>query len=57
MESNLTPSNLSKNDLNKIKARLHSIPDKKMETLPLAVQKLLSVDIPKIIKELETWKV
>lgn len=40
-------------DLSAVKARLKSIPVSKMESLPHAVQKLLVIDMPRLIRALE----
>jgi hypothetical protein len=40
-------------NLNKMKSRLGSLSPSKISTLPLAVQKLLVIDIPRLIRFLE----
>jgi len=41
------------NDLNSIKARVGSLSSSAIEKLPEAVQKLLTVDLPRLIKKIE----
>jgi len=49
-------STTSRSDINAVKSRLGSISPRRLSSLPPAVQKLLTVDMPRLISELEALR-